>query len=135
MWAKSARQIKAVESNIEKHANLLMDEASFEHMRMVAESTAAALKKAEKDETIQQLQLFQALEASICPQLYDEKMDWLRSRVYKDTSNWLLKDVSFKKWIEAGDQSKRLIWLQGIPGAGRLPFSTSLFHVFIHTRS
>lgn len=51
------------------------------------------------------------------PQTYDAKLNELHSRTCVGTGNWLLKDAGFMKWLNVS-KSERLLWLQGIPGAG-----------------
>jgi NACHT domain len=60
------------------------------------------------------------LKTNISPQSYEHKLDWLHTRVCQGTGRWLLKDSTFARWLDITDASVKVLWLQGIPGAGAL---------------
>ena len=39
--------------------------------------------------------------------------------ICKDPGRWLLNDVRFQQWFGVENHSAPLLWLSGIPGAGR----------------
>ena len=118
MWPKCKDKIKVVEANIERHGQLLREEVTFEHIRLENEHRAKSLKAFQKAEDDQLRQKFQALEMSVRPRLYDDKLDWLRSRTCQGTAKWLAKEDAFTTWLDTSKQSSKILWLQGIPGAG-----------------
>ena len=63
--------------------------------------------------------MFQTIQASIDPRLYDVKLDSLRGRACPATSKWLALDASFRQWMDISAPWSKILWLQGIPGAGK----------------
>ena len=45
-----------------------------------------------------------------------------RRSVCQDPGRWLLNDHNFRKWVDFEHCPNPLLWLSGIPGAGKMPF-------------
>lgn len=73
----------------------------------------------------------------ISPVWYDEKLNYVESRVCDGTGKWLLRDPIFSSWLTGSTSVKhpRLLWLQGIPGAGMLAISNTLLAITDHGKS
>lgn len=106
-------------TNIERHAQLLREEVTFEHIRREEEARTTALEAFQKADDFQHLQNFQALETALNPPMYDDKLDWLRRRTYNGTAEWLMKNDAYIKWLDTTTRAAEILWLQGIPGAGK----------------
>jgi hypothetical protein len=59
------------------------------------------------------------IKTAISPKFYDDKLDWVDGRVCEGSGKWLWRDSTFIRWLEVTDISTKIVWLQGIPGAGR----------------
>ncbi|KAI1372550.1 hypothetical protein F4677DRAFT_462875 [Hypoxylon crocopeplum] len=59
------------------------------------------------------------METYVAPPSYDDVLDSLRLSRCDGTGTWLQRDVSVRKWLDAADPSTNVIWIQGIPGAGK----------------
>jgi hypothetical protein len=68
----------------------------------------------------QDWQDFEAARSGLDPYLYDADLERLANECQPDAGQWLEEDDSFKKWSDPNDNSARVFWLQGIPGAGKL---------------
>jgi len=121
LWPKRKERLKVIEGNIERHARLLTENITIEHIIQAKEARILSLQASKDSEDFQAKQKFQALETAICPQMYDERLDWLRRRTSPGTARWLARDHTFCQWLDTGSQSTSLLWLQGIPGAGEFP--------------
>jgi len=122
VWPKRIEAIREVEDKIELHARLLRDNVTFEDIRRAEEARAATFRKFREDEARRSKEKFQALETAINPRMYDDRLSWLDRRMCPGTSDWLGQDREFCKWLDKSDQTIRLLWLQGIPGAGMWRF-------------
>ncbi len=111
--------------NIERHTTLMRNEVTFKHIKEEYEARAKALSHYDQESEFRASQQFQALKTYASPTLYDERLDWLLNRSCRDSGQWLARDQSFLDWLDMSNQSTRLLWLQGIPGAGRLPMNVS----------
>ncbi|SPO07054.1 uncharacterized protein DNG_09748 [Cephalotrichum gorgonifer] len=119
LWPRSKEKLKVIEGNIERHAQLLGSNITFEHIKREADARVSSLKEFRESELARAKQKFQALETAICPPVYDDRLDWLRTRTCPGTAKWLAQDQVFNQWMDLSSQATRLLWLQGIPGAGK----------------
>lgn len=118
MWPKQRDKIQVVLSHIERHTFLLRNETRLEHIREEHDARLRALDHFEKSEISYRKQEYNAIKESILPTLYDDELYRIRNQICAGTGKWLLGDSKFEKWLNAADKTSRLIWLQGIPGAG-----------------
>ncbi len=107
-----------VEGNIEKHAKLLDENITFEHIRREHEARIKSFAEIREAESFRANQRFRALEAAVCPRMYDDRLNWLTSRACPGTAEWLKKDEAFRDWLDWSSPSTSLLWVHGIPGAG-----------------
>lgn len=98
----------------------MRDEVCFEHIRDGHDTHLMAVEAFHNSERANRLQEFLAIKIDISPRSYDDKLNWYHGRVCAGTGTWLLKNEVFKDWLDAvGDERERILWLQGIPGAGQ----------------
>lgn len=117
-WSRRKVKLKMIEESIERHTRLLETNITLDHIRRQTEERARMLRRFHEIDVHRVTQKFQALEMAICPRMYDDRLEWLRTRTCPGTAKWLSKDLSFHQWIDVSSQSTRLLWLVGIPGAG-----------------
>ena len=119
LWPKQREKIKVVEDNIERHAKLLTDNITFEHIKREHEARIKSFVEFQEASSSRADQKFRALETAVCPRMYDDRLNWLTSRSCPGTTKWLESDESFRDWIDPSSRSTSLLWLHGIPGAGK----------------
>lgn len=118
MWPKQRDKIQVVLSHIERHTFLLRNETRMEHIREEHEARLRALDHFEKSERSYRKQEYSAIKESISPKFYDDELYRIRNQICEGTGKWLMRDLTFGKWLKATDETSKLVWLQGIPGAG-----------------
>lgn len=84
---------------------------------------AKSLAHFDHETGFQELQRFQTLKTRVCPRIYDDRLDSLLNRSSKASAEWLITDNIFQRWLDVSNPAVRLLWLQGIPGAGELYLS------------
>ncbi|KAI1640418.1 NACHT domain protein [Biscogniauxia mediterranea] len=119
LWPRHKDKIKVVMTHIENHARLMRNEVRLEHIQQEYEARRRALEHFEKEDRSRRAQEFHRIRTDIAPQSHDHRFDWLRARVCQGTGTWLLQNATFKEWLQATAESSRILWLQGIPGAGK----------------
>ncbi len=118
MWPKHRDKIKVVAENIERHTLLLRKEVQFQHIQQEHDLRLRSLAHFESTEKAARYQEYRSIQIDISPSTFDAKLNSLRTRACEGTASWLFKDEIFTKWLNLSDMLTRLLWLQGIPGAG-----------------
>jgi hypothetical protein len=118
MWTKQREKINVVRAQIQRHTLLLRREVGLEHIQEAHNAQLQALDHYEKTEKSSRRQEYQSIKTSISPSTYEDRLDFLHARICQGTGRWLLRDESFVKWLDRADASTKILWLQGIPGAG-----------------
>jgi len=113
-------------THIQNHVRLVRNEVRLEHIQQEHEARRRALENFEREEQERRSQEFYRLKTSMAPRSYDDRLDLLRHLVYQGTGVWLLQDATFKKWLDFSSAEPRILWLQGIPGAGE-----SIYRLYI----
>jgi hypothetical protein len=114
-----------VVSNIERHTNLLRNEVTLQHIKEEYEARIKSLAHFEKELEFQELQKFELLKTRVSARLYDDRLDWLLNRSFEGSSTWLVNDATFLEWLDISNSDVPLLWLKGIPGAGKCGLSLS----------
>lgn len=96
----------------------MRNEVRLEHIREEHDARLKALEHFKNGERAHRLQQYHAINADINPRGYDDKLNWYHGRVCEGTGIWLLQDGAFRDWLNLVDGTLRVLWLQGIPGAG-----------------
>lgn len=118
MWTKQREKINVVRTQIQRHAQLLNRDVRLEHIQEAHTALLQARDHYEKTEKSFRRQEYQAIKISVSPTTYEDELYLLGTRVCQGTGRWLLRDATFVRWLDKTDDSTRILWLQGIPGAG-----------------
>jgi hypothetical protein len=119
MWTKQKEKINIIRSQMQRHTLLLRREVRLEHIQEAHSAQQQALEHYEKTEKSFRRQEYQSIRTNIAPRAYEDRLNTFQARLCQGTGRWLLRDETFVKWLDMTDQSLKVLWLQGIPGAGR----------------
>ena len=97
----------------------MRSEVRLEHIREEHDTRLRILKHFENSERSHRQQEYHMIKTATSAKLYDDFLDRIYGRTCEGTGKWLLRDSTFTKWLDVTDVSTKIIWLQGIPGAGR----------------
>ncbi|KAI8630272.1 NACHT domain protein [Xylariaceae sp. FL1651] len=128
LWPKHKDKIKVVMTHIDNHGRLMRNEVRLEHIQQEHEARRRALEYYEQEERSRRDQEFYRIKTDIAPQSHDERLDGIQARVYQGTGTWLLENATFKEWLRPATASSRLLWLQGIPGAGKTYLASTVIN-------
>ena len=106
-------------ASIENHKLLLDREVTFADIRDARDARSRALKEYELNETMRENQNFGDCRLSLSPHLYDEELGKILRERCRDTCGWLADDDDFQRWLNGRRKSTAVLWLSGIPGAGK----------------
>ena len=93
-------------------------EVTLVHITEAYAARASNNSKYERDQEYDESMEFQNIFYSLSPQLYDAQLERIKQHCSIQTGKWLEADKQFSEWQDASNQSARVLWLTGIPGAG-----------------
>lgn len=120
-------------NHIKRLTLLMRNEVRLEHIQEEHGARLRALEHFERTEKYHQRQEYQHIRADISPEMYEDKYYYLQARICEGTGKWLMRDAVFAKWLDISEISTKMLWLQGIPGAGAS--SQRLFISFVADKS
>jgi hypothetical protein len=101
-----------------RHKALMNSEVTLENIVQAYEARERAYHEYERTHQFQDQQNFEDAKCALMPYLYDEDLENFGRECQVGSGQWLQEEDRFKSWSDASEQSIRLFWLQGIPGAG-----------------
>ncbi|RSM08743.1 hypothetical protein CEP52_004493 [Fusarium oligoseptatum] len=119
LWPRKKEEIEDVISRMKDHTYHLRNEVRLEDIQEAYDARQLDIENFAKLEEANRKQEYNALETAIAPTSYGRKLNFLRGRVCEGTGDWLIKDPDLKKWLKVTQGSPKIIWLCGIPGAGK----------------
>lgn len=96
----------------------MRSEVRLEHIRAEDDNRRRNLEHFEKTERFHSQQEYHNIRTAVSPEFYDSKLDWIYGRICEGSGKWLIRNSTFAKWKDVTDVSTKILWLQGIPGAG-----------------
>ncbi|KAK4180618.1 hypothetical protein QBC36DRAFT_297422 [Triangularia setosa] len=119
VWSKQRNKINVVVSNIKRHTTLMRSEVTMQHISAEHEFRDKCLAHFDHETDFQEQQKFQILKSRVSPRIYDDRLDWLLNRSSKNSAEWPVANNIFRGWLDISSSAARLLWLHGIPGAGK----------------
>ena len=93
-------------------------EVTLAHITEAHAARISVQEKHEKDSERDERMEFQIIQNSIRPHFYDSDLGRIQQHCSIQAGRWLGNDDHFVKWQDVTDQSAKVLWLSGIPGAG-----------------
>lgn len=123
VWPRHKDKIGVVVSSIEQHCLLMTDEVTLENISGAYRARVEDMKRWQREFEFHERQDFKSVEDYISPRLYDDELDRLQRTICERTGRWIQREKTLKRWIDTSDESTKVVWLQGIPGAGTSKFA------------
>ncbi|KAG6983462.1 hypothetical protein FocnCong_v006319 [Fusarium oxysporum f. sp. conglutinans] len=123
--------MQVVVKHMASHHDLIRTEVRIEEICRADELRNRELQHFVQTEENNIAQEHASHRAHISAKSYDADLYRFSEAVCKGTGKWLFRDLSFQNWLAGKEKEKPILWLRGIPGAGRdivmIPFKrTSL---------
>jgi hypothetical protein len=110
-----------IKQNLERHKLLILESATFtqfQEIQIIRNNAISAFEKEGKtNEDLYRLVVKQWLSAADC-EAQQTRHRQTRS-ICKHAGSWLLEHATFQQWFNPDDCTNPLLWLSGIPGAGK----------------
>lgn len=133
-WPNVWELIKEVSSHISRLTRLMRTEISLEHIHQEYEFRKTALDQFRKHAIETRRQDFDRIRTSLRPREYNESLYELRAERSSGTGNWLFSSKAFNEWLDDSHGESRVLWLKGIPGAGKQTTPVPLTHHPVESR-
>lgn len=109
-----------ITENVGQHRILMDGSITLAHVVEAHAARQRAFKEFERQHQFRQSQDLEAVKSSLSPALYDRDLQRLKTCRIVGSGDWLFSQKEYNTWIDVSDKTSRLLWLQGIPGAGKL---------------
>jgi hypothetical protein len=88
------------------------------------ESRNRALEQYAETRGIREHQRLESLERCLNAPLFDEELETINEERSQNTGQWLFQDPKYQRWADENqvDVANRILWISGIPGAGKISF-------------
>ncbi|KAI9684612.1 MAG: hypothetical protein M1822_005700 [Bathelium mastoideum] len=126
IWPRYAGKIAVIRQNMERHRLLLDSEVTLAHISESHTARLQALKAYEEAYEFQQRQDFASTKSSLHPELYDQELERISEGCISRTGRWLTNNFAFQAWSDPQDVAHRVLWIEGIPGAGKTYLSSRI---------
>ena len=102
-----------------RHAILMQKEVTFADISEAHHARLRAYSEHEKRHRFEVNQEFESVRSVVCPQFYDRELDMHLATRGQNAKDWFCGEDSFKRWSNSEASSDQILWLEGIPGAGK----------------
>lgn len=118
-WPNLLSLISEVSSHISRLTGLMRTQISLEHIHQGYEFRRNALENFTKQARETRRQEFERIKTSLSVREYNGSLYELRGGRSSGTGNWLFGSRPFAKWLDDSKGKLPILWLKGIPGAGK----------------
>lgn len=118
-WPSHRDRIQVVVKHMASHRDLMRKEVRMEEIRRADEMRNRELQHFVQTEENNIAQEYASHRAHLAPKSYDADLYRFSEAVCNGTGKWLFRDQSFQNWLVGKDKAKPILWLRGIPGAGK----------------
>ncbi|KAH6964634.1 hypothetical protein DER45DRAFT_610955 [Fusarium avenaceum] len=125
-WPSHRDRIQVVVKHMASHRDLIKKEVRMEEIRRADELRNRELLHFVQTEENNVAQEYASHRAQISPKNYDRDLYRFSESVCNGTGKWLFRDLSFQNWLANKERAKPILWLRGIPGAGKTLLASSV---------
>src|SRR5947208_3650562 len=124
-WKTFRTQFQYILNSLRRHKNLVESQAGLVAVMESQRARAVAEKHFEEDEKAERSRRSIAVIEKIRPPNCQVDQDCAaETRHESQTGQWILQHKQVKDWMNSQSTMNPLLWLNGIPGAGKLLCST-----------
>ncbi|ETS80391.1 hypothetical protein PFICI_07920 [Pestalotiopsis fici W106-1] len=129
-WPRYELHIQEIVCHVERHTRLMGNNVQIQAEE---EFRNRALESFRDQRLATTRQEFNRIKTSFSPSRYDNKLYRLRDLRCQGPADWLFDNTTFSKWINGVEQEPRILWIKGIPGAGKTFLSSAVVSRFQQT--
>lgn len=122
VWPMHSSVVSEVASHIERLARLMRTDIRLEHIQQEYEFRKDALEGFKKQAKENRQQEFYRIKTSLNLRGYNEALNRIHGLRCREAGAWLFSNETYTKWFDGFPGESRILWLKGIPGAGKKTF-------------
>jgi hypothetical protein len=118
-WRSFSNTVAHLTKDIRRHKHLIESQASIVEYEAIQDlrSQSKAFFEKHRIEELDRRRL--CVQRWLCPLDVQTRHETAAKSRYATSGDWLLKDPTFLKWFDFDYGDEPLLWLSGIPGAGK----------------
>lgn len=126
IWPQYAGKVSVIRQNMERHRLLLDSKVTQPYIAQALSARVQAYRVYEESHKSQRQQMYTAFKNSLKLIPYDKELEELTRTCMEDSGAWLLNSEPFSAWLGAQTRMRRILWIQGIPGAGKTYLASTI---------
>ncbi|KAH7065669.1 hypothetical protein BKA63DRAFT_571819 [Paraphoma chrysanthemicola] len=118
-WRPFSKTVAYLNDNLRRHKLLIESQASIAQYELLHNIQTDSLKRFQEQKKAETMQKRLGLKSWLCSvdvQVRHEEAAKIR---HGSSGDWIFQDPTFKKWYEISSCWDPLLWLTGMPGAGK----------------
>ncbi|KAH0543142.1 hypothetical protein FGG08_002487 [Glutinoglossum americanum] len=128
LWSRFHDKVSIVLANIERHSMLMHSEVSLANITEAYAARSRSFDECKKRQEFEEQQQLEFYKVSMSPRLYDDDLGVIMEESCQGTGSWLDDDELFCRWLNSSRQKSPVLWLSGIPGAGKTYLAAGIIH-------
>ncbi|OAL02432.1 C2H2 domain-containing protein [Phaeosphaeriaceae sp. SRC1lsM3a] len=129
MWKSYETEFQGILQNLERHKDLVERRASVDQYRRYREDMIIIKTRLDEQISAERLKKLVTIREwlAVGQQPVDDHAEYQRiRRQYTTTAQWILDHAVIKEWINDTSPSNPLVWMHGIPGAGKTILASAI---------
>ncbi|KAI1737673.1 hypothetical protein F4680DRAFT_203534 [Xylaria scruposa] len=126
LWPKHHASVVEISHHIERLTRLMRTEIRMENIQQEHEFRKHAMDSFKAQRTEAHRQEYYRIMTSFNPRRYDDTLYRLHGLRCQQTGVWLFTFRPFIDWVQSSDANTQILWLKGIPGAGKTVLSSAI---------
>ncbi|KAF1840937.1 uncharacterized protein K460DRAFT_410330 [Cucurbitaria berberidis CBS 394.84] len=118
-WRSFSNTVTHLSKNLHRHKSLIESQATIVQFEALQDLRTQSQRNYEEYNRSELDRKRLSVQQWLCPINAQTRHEDATKNRYGDSGDWLLKDPRFKKWYDFDYCHEPLLWLSGIPGAGK----------------
>lgn len=118
-WPKYSALVSKITDHIEHLSRSMSAKVPLEHFRKDQEFRKNVLEAFKAQEKRTQKTEFRRVETSLKPYTFSHILYQLSNDFSSQSGDWVFQNETYTRWLDGSQVGSRVLWLRGIPGAGK----------------
>ena len=120
-WRSFSNTVAHLIKDLHRHKSLIESQATIVEYEVLLDLRARSQRQFEEQLLAELDRKRLSVQQWLCPLDAQARHEDATEKRYGNSGDWLLKNATFEKWFDFNYGNEPLLWLSGIPGAGKSP--------------